>query len=52
MPAKLGLKVINTGNTTSFRRPSYSETIRDVTFASEIKNLKEFLKTTLVVTAK
>lgn len=35
MTARLALNVINTGNTTTFRRPGYSETIPDVTFASE-----------------
>lgn len=45
MAARLGLNVINTGNTTTFRRPGYGETIPDVTFASEtlasqIKNWK------------
>ena len=34
MTARLDLVVINIGNTSTFRRPGYSETIPDVTFAS------------------
>ena len=33
--ARLGLVVLNTGNTSTFRRPGYRERIADVTFASE-----------------
>lgn len=35
MAARLGLNVMNVGNTSTFRRPGYGETIPDVTFASE-----------------
>lgn len=35
MASRLGLNVINLGNTSTFRRPGYGETIPDVTFASE-----------------
>lgn len=35
MIARLNLYVVNTGSTSTFRRPGYTETIPDVTFASE-----------------
>lgn len=35
MAARLGLVVMNTGNTSTFRRPGYGETIPDITLASE-----------------
>ena len=33
--SRLGLVVLNVGNTTTFRRVGYNETIIDVSFASE-----------------
>lgn len=35
MAARADLSVLNVGNSTTFRRPGYTETIPDVTFASE-----------------
>ena len=35
MVSKLGLVVLNVGNTTTFRRANYTYTIIDVSFASE-----------------
>ena len=35
MAARLGLIVLNSGRTSTFRRPGYTETIPDITFATE-----------------
>lgn len=35
MAARTGLVILNDGNTTTFRRPGYSETIPDISLASE-----------------
>ena len=35
MVSRLGLVVLNVGNTTTFRRANYTQTIIDVSFASE-----------------
>ena len=51
MVSILGLVVLNTGTTTTFHRPGYSETIFDISFSSMIQDW-QVTKTSRAVTIK